>query len=79
MLCGQFENKELKVKQCTDNIDALQEDKAIEAEKNAKNIATMANILNMPLDDNTKKELINKLGFDIDINIQGNEENTIQE
>ena len=75
----QFENKDLKVKQCTDNIDALQEDKAIEAEKNAKNIATMANILNMPLDDNTKKELINKLGFDIDINIQGNEENTIQE
>ena len=74
-----FENKDLKVVQCTDKIDALQEDKSIEADKNAKNIATMANILAMPVDENTKKELINKLGFDIDINIQGNEDNPIQE
>ena len=74
-----FENKELKVIQCTDKIDALQEDKSIEADKNAKNIETMANILAMPLDENTKKELINKLGFDIDVNIERNEDNPIQE
>ena len=74
-----FENKELKVIQCTDKIDALQEDKSIEADKNAENIETMANILAMPLDENTKKELINKLGFDIDVNIERNEDNPIQE
>ena len=37
------------------------------------------NILNMPVDENTKKELINKLGFDIDVNIERNEDNPIQE
>ena len=74
-----FENKELKDIQCTDKIDALQEDKSIEADKNAKNIETMSNILAMPLDENTKKELINKLGFDIDVNIERNEDNPIQE
>lgn len=69
-----LENKELRIVQDTSGIEALQQDKKLEAEKNAQNISTMAQILNMPIDEASKTELINQLlGIELNINYENNQ------
>ncbi len=61
-----FENKELRIRQYTNDIEALQEDKLLHAQKTQTEISTLLSIAdNQSLSEDQKTELYNRLGYEL--------------
>ena len=60
-----YEGKELRIVQDLSNIDALQQDQAMKAEKNAKNIASLSTVIGLPISIEGKVQvLITQMGME---------------